>query len=110
MQNVGRWPLYIHVYFLAARSLDPTGAAVALGSHPVTPRRIRAVADRLAADQDIYAQAFDDPEQGREQLLRFASELARLADDLTDEAMVTHFLRSGAQEFPLSNLTKACPA
>ena len=102
-------PVHMVDYFLAARWLDPTGTAVAAGTHPVTPGRLRALADRLAAHPDAFAPAFDDPGRGAEVTRDLARQLRMLADLSTPEAMITLVPGGLARDFPLSRLATACP-
>jgi hypothetical protein len=108
--GVGMPPIDMADYFVAARWLDPTGPAAAKGTHPVTPGRLRAIADRLAKEPDSFTRVFADPARGRELVLQAASELAQVADLLSDEGMVTVAPMGLARDFPLSRLATACPS
>ena len=98
-QAGGLRPMTLVGYFLAARWLDPTGAEVAVASHPVTPARLQAIADRLTAEPDAFAGGAEA-----------AREMARIAGTMPDEASVRDLPLAHRQGFPLSRLATACPS
>ena len=106
---VGMPPIDMADYFVAARWLDPTGAAAALGTHPVTPGRLRAIADRLAAEPDAFTRVFSDPARGHALVLQAAAQLGEIAGLLSDEGTITVVPLGLARDFPLSRLGSACP-
>ena len=95
-------------YFVAARWLDPTGTAVAAGTHPVTTGRLSAIAERLAADPRAFAQGLRGSWEGAELTLGVARDMTRVADLLTEEWMVSVMPMGLARDFPLSRLATAC--
>jgi hypothetical protein len=107
---VGMPPIDMADYFVAARWLDPTGPEAALGTHPVTPGRLRAIADRLRSEPDSFTRVFADPARGRVLVLQAAAQLAQVAELLADEGMVTVAPMGLARDFPVSRLATACPS
>ena len=107
---VGMPPIDMADYFVAARWLDPTGPATALGTHPVTPGRLRAIADRLLSAPDSFTRVFADPARGRELVLQAAAQLSQVAELLADEGMITVAPMGLARDFPVSRLATACPS
>lgn len=107
--QIGTYPGGAALYFIAARWLDPTGAAVAQGSHPVAPDRIAAIAERLAADPAAFSFGEPDRALGAAQVRYVAGELATLARLSSDEAMLTLLPLGLERRFPLSRLRSACP-
>ena len=105
---VGVPPLGMAVFFLAARWLDP--AAAAAGSHPVSPARLRAIADRLAAEPETFASGFADPVAGVGLTVDAARNLLTIAEISGEEDMLAVGPAGLVREFPLSRLESACPA
>jgi hypothetical protein len=106
---IGLPPIDIVEYFVAARWLDPVGDAAAMGTHPVTPGRLRAIADRLASDPDAFTSAFLDPARGRQLNLDASAQIAMLADLMSDDGVITVAPVGLGSDFPLSRLATACP-
>lgn len=107
---IGLPPIDIVEYFLAARWLDPVGDAAAQGTHPISPRRLQAIADRLFADPDAFTRAYPDPIRGRAMNVQAALDIAMIANSMFDDGTITvtpqEALLAG---FPLSRLATACP-
>lgn len=107
--TAGTAPLGATVYFLAARWLDP-GQAVEEGTHPVSPARLQAIADRLAGDPLGFAHGEPDPERAATMTTYVAGEIASIAD-ISGRAEVLEILPLGlARDFPLARLETACPS
>lgn len=104
---VGVPPLGMAVFFLAARWRDP--AAAAEGSHPVSPARLRAIADRLAAEPETFASGFADPVAGVGLTVDAARNLLTIAEISGEEDMLAVGPAGLVREFPLSRLESACP-
>lgn len=106
--SIGAPPAGMVLYFLAGRWRDPIGTAASLGTHPVSPERISAIAKRMAADPEAFSFAEPDPQRGREQVLAIARELRSIAELSSDERMLTLLPLGLARDFPLSRLRSAC--
>jgi hypothetical protein len=109
-EGAGAPPIDMAEYFVAARWLDPTGAAAAAASHPVSTGRLRAIAARLSAAPRVFARAFADPEEGVELTLGIARDMTTVADLLSEDWMVSVMPMALARDFPLSRLATACPS
>lgn len=106
---LGAPPAGAVLWFMAARWIDPTAEHAAGATHPVSPERLRAVADRLAADPDAFAFSQPDPEAARAAALTYAAEFRRIADLMADDAMLTLLPAGLDRDFPLAALRTACP-
>ena len=116
---VGKCPRLFHfgmpppagaaIYFLAGRWRDPVGAAASESTHPVSPDRIAAVAQRMAASPGDFSFAEPDRERGRQQVMIIARELGRIAAITSDEQMLTLLPIGLKEEFSPESLRMACP-
>lgn len=106
--SIGAPPAGMALYFLAGRWRDPIGTAASLGTHPVSPHRIGAIAQRMAAEPEAFSFAERDRQRGREQVVAIASELRKMADLSSDERMLTLLPFGLARDFPLSRLRSTC--
>lgn len=107
--QIGTYPGGAALYFVAARWLDPTGQAIAEGSHPVAPERISSIAARLAADPQSFAFSEPDQQLAKRQVESVARDMARVADLSSEDKMLTLLPQGLQKDFPLSRLRDACP-
>lgn len=105
----GAPPAGMVLYFLTGRWRDPIGAQAATGTHPVSPDRIAAVADRMAADPGAFSHAEPDRARGADQVRRIARDMGRIAALTSDEAMLTLLPVGLDAAFPAQALRTACP-
>lgn len=106
---LGAPPAGTVVFFLALRWIDFAGAPPERMTHPVSPDRLAAIADRLAADPEAFA--FSEPDLGaaRRAVETYAAEFRRIAALMADDAMLTVLPAGLDSDFPLSRLATVCP-
>ena len=107
---LGTPPAGIVLYFMATRWLEPGAAAAGDITHPVSPDRLRAVADRLAADPAAFSFSEPDPAAGRARVETFAAEFRTMADMMAGDAMLTLLPAGLSRDFPVARLAAACPS
>ena len=106
--EIGAPPAGMVHYFMAGRWRDPVGTVTSKGTHPVSPERISAIAQRLATDPRAFSFSEPDPELGRQQVAKIAAEMQAIAEKSSDERLLTLLPIGLAAEFPLSRLRAAC--
>lgn len=106
---IGAPPAGMVYYFIASRWRDPVGTAASRGTHPVSPERIGAVAERLAQDPGAFSFSEPNPARGRTQVMSIARDMQRVAELSSDERLLTLLPMGLEAEFPLSRLRTACP-
>lgn len=106
---IGAPPAGMVYYFVAGRWRDPVGTAASQGTHPVSPERIGAIADRLAQDPRAFSFAEPNPERGRQQVISIARDMQKVAELSSDDRLLTLLPMGLEAEFPLSRLRTACP-
>lgn len=105
---IGTAPLGMTTWFYAARYLDPTGAEVDHTTHPVFSERLRAFADRLAADPAAFGHSEPDFEAAKARVAYVVGELRRMAELGDDDDMLDLLPQALLSEFPLGNMAIAC--
>lgn len=107
--RIGAPPTGMVYYFIAGRWRDPIGTEAELGTHPVSPERIRIIADHLATNPRSYSFSEPNPARGQQQVLSIAGEMQKIADLSSDERMLTLLPLGLKATYPLTRLTSACP-
>ncbi len=107
--RLGVMPLGIVFFFQTLWWVDPFGAAVAGGTHPVSAARIQAIADALATRPEDYSFAEPDPAKGRAQALAMAQDVGTLAGIAADEEFRGFMMDSIAASYPPDAFAGACP-
>ena len=106
--RIGAPPAGMAIYFLASRWRDDVGVRAQIGTHPVSPERIRAIAQRMLETPEAFSFAEPDPVREREQVLSLATDLHGIADITSDERMLELLPLGLERDFPLSRLQSAC--
>ena len=107
--GLGVMPLGIVFFFQSLWWLDPFGAAVAGGTHPVSAARIQAIADALASRPGDYSFSEPDPEKGRQQALAMAQDVGTLAGVAADEEFRSFMMQTIESSYPPDGFDGACP-
>lgn len=107
--RLGAMPLGVLFYYMAAWWQDPVGAAAEDSTHPVSPDRIAALADRFRAAPMDYAFSEPDPAQGVQLVLGVAGDLSTLAELAASDGMLSLMPYGLARDFPVSRFATACP-
>ena len=107
--GLGVMPLGIVFFFQSLWWLDPFGAAVAGGTHPVSAARIQAIADALASRPEDYSFSEPDPGKGRQQALAMAQDVGTLAGVAADEEFRSFMMQTIESSYPPDGFDGACP-